>query len=132
MRTWPHGRTSPLRGRPRAGQFPTPSTRLNLEALEDRLVPATVTPSVSVAIGPAGKEFIEVVSADGTLTQYSSTGAHPLLGGVSSASTAISNTHLQVIDVVFQTGVLVQYDSRGGVHLLANGVKDASVAFSPS
>ena len=91
--------------------------------------PVVNTASVSVAFGPNG-EVLEVVGADGVLTQYDATGAHKLIGGVRDVSVAFGPRG-EVFEVVGIDGVLTQYDSSGA-HILANNVLSANVAFGPN
>lgn len=86
-------------------------------------------PFVGMGFGPFG-EVVEVVSSAGVLTQYDAFGAHPLTGGVRSASVAF-NAGSEVLLITTQSGMLLQCDAAG-THLLGGGVLDASVAFGPS
>jgi hypothetical protein len=86
-------------------------------------------PSVSSTVTPIGLVVL-VTTADGTVTQYDSTGAHVLGSGVSSASIAFGPLG-QVVLVTATDGTLTRYDANGH-QVLGGGVKSASIAFSPT
>src|SRR4051812_16817584 len=114
-------------GRPprRLSLPPQSQFRPVLEGLEDRIAPAVAPQaSASLAFGPTGP-VLELVRPDGTLTQYDSTGAHVLGGGVASASVAFGPAG-QALLVTFQDGRLTLFDS-GGAHQLGGGVRSASI-----
>jgi hypothetical protein len=86
-------------------------------------------PSVSVAFGPAG-EVMEVVNAQGVLTQFDASGAHTVGGGVRAASVAFGPAGWTLL-VTYQNGTLEQYDASGA-HVFGGGVLSASLTFGPS
>jgi hypothetical protein len=90
--------------------------------------------SASITLNPGGGA-LEVVSPDGTLTQYDTAGPHNLtqllgLGPVRSASAAFNPFAQEVLVAVLQDGTLVQFDSAGE-HFLLPGVQSASATFNP-
>jgi hypothetical protein len=87
------------------------------------------TASVTSAFGPFGL-VVEVVAADGTLTQLDAAGAHLLGGGVSAADVAFGPGGEELL-VTFQDGQLVLFDA-GGARLLGGGVLSAAIAFGPA
>jgi hypothetical protein len=68
--------------------------------------------SVANAFSPSGEAILEVVSQNGLLTRYDSTGIYSLLTEVQCASITYPPSG-QVLDVLFQNGNLDQFDPSG-------------------
>jgi hypothetical protein len=101
--------------------------------------PPTFIPFVTVAFAPApgvtdvltlaGMQLVTLVqTSSGSITQYDSTGAHPLTMTARSASVAFGAPG-EVLVVVMADGSLFQFDNLGR-HFLAGGVLSAGVAFT--
>jgi uncharacterized repeat protein (TIGR01451 family) len=107
----------------------TSSTSATTSSTVASVAVARVPPFVSVALTAFGP-VMELVDAQGNLTQFDFLGAHPLGGGYRSASVAFTSFG-EVLVTVNQAGIMTQFDALGA-HPLGGGVLDASVAFGPA
>jgi hypothetical protein len=101
----------------------------DIGAFESPFPPGTGRGFVGSAFGPFG-QVVEVVSPDGTLTQFDAFGAHVLGGGVRSASVAFGPAGLELL-VTSADGTLTRF-SAAGAETLGGGVLSAALSYGPA